>query len=136
MNKKSLLAIERILTYIRELEKITNGKDDNYFYNGFEMPILCDLVDKIESNLNVISINLKRKYNIVKWNIIDSKKENDNGLIILKLGKIWELSSEILKNELYDSLNSILEKELPVYYKKYCNDKHRRMINKQKNDLF
>ena len=132
MNKKSILAIEKIITYIKELELITKGRNDNYFYNSFEMPILCDLVDKIDRNINIISPIIKRKYGNVNWNIIDSRKEIDNGIKILKLVKIWELSNGLLNKELYNNLNCILEIELPVYYTKYCNKQHNRFLEKRK----
>ena len=134
MNKKSILAIEKIITYIKELELITKGRNDNYFYDGFEMPILCDLVDKIDRNINIISPKIKRKYNNVNWNIIDSRKEIDNGIKILKLGKIWELSNGLLNKELYNNLNCILEIELPVYYTKYCNKQHNKFLKKKANN--
>lgn len=134
MNKKSILAIEKIITYIKELELITKGRNDNYFYNSFEMPILCDLVDKIDRNINIISPKIKRKYGNVNWNIIDSRKEIDNGIKILKLGKIWELSNGLLNKELYNNLNHILEIELPVYYTNYCNKQHNIFLKKTKEN--
>lgn len=134
MNKKSILAIEKIITYIKELELITKGRNDNYFYNSFEMPILCDLVDKIDRNINIISPIIKRKYGNVNWNIIDSRKEIDNGIKILKLGKIWELSNGLLNKELYNNLNHILEIELPVYYTNYCNKQHNIFLKKTKEN--
>lgn len=134
MNKKSILAIEKIITYIKELELITKGRNDNYFYNSFEMPILCDLVDKIDRNINIISPKIKRKYGNVNWNIIDSRKETDNGIKILKLGKIWELSNGLLNKELYNNLNHILEIELPVYYTNYCNKQHNIFLKKTKEN--
>ena len=134
MNKKSILAIEKIITYIKELELITKGRNDNYFYNSFEMPILCDLVDKIDRNINIISPIIKRKYGNVNWNIIDSRKEIDNGIKILKLVKIWELSNGLLNKELYNNLNHILEIELPVYYTNYCNKQHNIFLKKTKEN--
>lgn len=134
MNKKSLLAIENIITYITELDIITKGRDDNYFYDSYEMPILCDLVYKIEINLNKISSKIKKKYNNVNWNIIDSLKENDNDYMILKLGKTWKLSNGILKKELYHKLRNILEIELPTYYTKYCNQQHEKTIKNKRDD--
>ena len=50
MDRKSILAIEKIIICITELEVMTKGRDDNYFYNSNEMSILCDLVNKIEKN--------------------------------------------------------------------------------------
>ena len=133
MNKKSILAIERIITYITELEIITKGRDDIYFYNGFEMPILCDLVDKIDKNLSIITPKIKIKYSNIKWNVIDSRKEDDNGFKVLKLRKIWELASGTLKKELYENLNNILKIEIPVYYTKYCNKQHKKAANRKEN---
>ena len=55
MNKKSIIAIEKILNCINELEIMCTGRDDNYFYDSYEMPILCNLVNEVEINLNKIS---------------------------------------------------------------------------------
>ena len=67
MNKKSIIAIEKILNCINELEIMCTGRDDNYFYDSYEMPILCDLVNEVEINLNKVSTKLKRKYKNVNW---------------------------------------------------------------------
>lgn len=130
MDKKSILAIEKIITCINELEIITKGRDDNYFYKGFEMPILCGLVDEIDKNISKINSKIKDKYNNINWNIINSKKDDDLGIMTLKLGKVWELASSILKNELLNQLNKILEIELPIYYTNYCNARHKKAIKK------
>ena len=137
MNKKSILAIENIISYITELKIITKGKDANYFYDGFEMPILCSLVDKIDYNINKINSKIKSKYNDIDWNIIDSKKHDDNGIKTIKLGEIWNLSSRLLENEMLNKLNKILENELPTYYMNYCNSQHKKAIkerNRRKNE--
>lgn len=139
MDKKSILAIEKIISYITELKIVTKGKDANYFFDGFEMPILCSLVDKIDKNINKINSKIKSKYNDVEWNIIDSKKDNDNGIKTLKLGKIWNLSSGLLENEMLNKLKKILENELPIYYMNYCNNQHKKALkerNGRKNELF
>ncbi len=130
MTRKDILLIERIITLINELDIITKGKDDNYFYNGYEMPILCDLVDKVDKSLNKISSKLKLKYNNVNWNIVIDYKEDDDGIMILKIGSIWQLSSGLLKNGLLDSLKKILKEELPLYYKNYCEKKHLEVLKK------
>ena len=44
MNKKDIVAIEKILTCINELDIVCAGRTDEYFYDGYEMNILCDLV--------------------------------------------------------------------------------------------
>lgn len=126
MDKKSILAIEKIITCIIELKIMTKGRDDNYFYNGYEMPILCNLVDEITNNLNKINPKIKCKYNNINWNIMDSKKDKKN-----KLGVIWDLASKTLEYELLDKLNKILEIELPIYYTKYCNYNHNKAIKER-----
>lgn len=128
MNKKSIVAIEKILICINELEIMCNGRDDNYFYDSYEMPILCDLVNEVEINLNKISPKVKKKYDKVNWCVIDSYKEADGEFRILKLGKIWELASNVLKNELKQKLSNILKMELPLYYTNYCNQRHERFL--------
>lgn len=132
MNKTSLLAIEKIISCITELKIITKGKDADYFYNGFEMPILCSLVDEIDKNIQKINSKIKNKYNDINWNIIDSKKYDDNGLKIVKIEEIWNLSNGILKNELLNKLNTVLEKELPIYYMNYCNNQHKKVIKQKR----
>lgn len=111
---------------------MTKGRDDNYFYDGFEMPVLCGLVDKTDENINKINSKIKSKYNNIDWNIIDSKKDDYNGMQSLKLGEIWNLASGVLEDGLLDGLNKILEIELPVYYRNYCNYQHKRLIEKNK----
>lgn len=128
MNKKSIVAIEKVLICINELEIMCNGRGDNYFYNSYEMPILCDLVNEVEINLNKISPKVKKKYDKVNWRVIDSYKEADGEFRILKLGKIWELASNVLKNELKQKLSNILKMELPLYYTNYCNQRHERFL--------
>lgn len=39
MNKQSLVAIERVLTILKELNIITDGKNDDYFFERLEMNI-------------------------------------------------------------------------------------------------
>ena len=132
MDKRSILAIEKIITYITELKIMTKRRNDSYFYDGFEMPILCNLVDEIDKNISKINSKIKDKYNNINWDVINSKKEDDNGIKILKLRKIWDLASGILENELLENLNKILEIELPTYYMNYCNNRHIK-ANKGKN---
>jgi len=132
MNKKSIIAIEKILNYISELEIMCTGRDDNYFYDSYEMPILCDLVNEVEMNINKISTKIKRKYDNVNWNVIDSYKEEDGEFRILKIGKVWELASIVLKKELKKDLSNILKMELPIYYTNYCNQQHERFLKNKK----
>ncbi len=129
MDKRSILAIERIITNILELKIMTSGRNDDYFYDGFEMPILCGLVDEINKNISKINYKIKEKYSNVNWDVINSKKDDDNGL---KLGKIWDLASGILEKELLENLNQILEIELPTYYMDYCYKQHKKAL-KEKN---
>ena len=128
MNRKSIKAIEKILISILELDIITKGRDDNYFYDGYEMPVICDLVHDIEISINNISKKIISKYDYINWKVIESRKENDNGFMVLKLGKTWELADGIIKKELYEKLLNILEIELPVYYTNYCNNKHKQFV--------
>ena len=74
MNKKSLLAVERIITCINELSILTKNKSAEYFYDSFEMIILLDLLHEIEFNLDKISIKIKEKYKNIDWNIIKKRK--------------------------------------------------------------
>lgn len=125
MTKKDIKIIEQIITYLNELAIMTKNRDDHYFYDSYEMPILCELVDKIDKNINEISPKIKQKYAHINWTIIESKKHNDELFgPSLKLGKIWELASGLLKKELLNNLNELLEKELPPYYTNYSNKKH------------
>jgi len=128
MSKKSIIAIESILRCINELNILTKNKDDNYFYDGYEMPILCGLVDNIELNLSRITDKLKKKYSNVNWDVINDLKNYDDGFPSLKIGDVWNLSSNILYNQLYDNLNIILENELPDYYKNYCLKMHSKAV--------
>ena len=124
MNRKSILAIERINNCIIELKIITAGKDFILLDNEFEMPIICGLVNEIDKNIFKINAYIKDKYNNINWNIIESRKENNGEYKALKLGKVWELANGVLYNELYKKLNNVLEAELPTYYKNYCNRRH------------
>lgn len=129
MNKKDIKLIEQIITNINELEIITNNRDDNYFYDSYEMPVLCGLVDGIDDCINKISAKLKTKYNNINWQVIEERKHNDNVFgPSLKLGKTWELASGVLKSELLDGLNNVLKLELPVYYTNYSNKMHERAM--------
>lgn len=77
MNKKSLLAIERIISCINELDILTKNKDAEYFYNSFEMNVLIELIYEIEDNLNKISENLKLKYDNINWQFIEKEHYYD-----------------------------------------------------------
>lgn len=48
----------------------------------------------------------------------------------MKLGKIWILSSGLLKGELLSKLERILSVELPIYYTNYCNKQHEKYLKK------
>lgn len=128
MDKKSILAIEKIITYIMELDIMTKDRDDNYFYNSYEMPIICGLVNDIDINLKKINFKVKEKYNDINWKIFDDYYEKDDGFIVRKLGKIWILANGILKKELYNQLRNILEIEIPIYYTNYCNKQHEKAV--------
>lgn len=44
---------------------MTKDRTDNYFYDSYKMPILCDLVRNIEKNLNNISLKIKKNIRIL-----------------------------------------------------------------------
>ena len=128
MLKKDIKHIERIITNINELAILTKNRDSEYFYNSSEMVILCTLVNEIDDSLIDINEKLKNKYKNINWNIISSQKNNEQSLTV---GKVWELSSHLLKDDIYNELKSLLSKELPIYYKNYCDKKTRQ--EKRKN---
>ena len=39
----------------------------------------------------------------------------------MNLGDIWLLANGIIKDELLDKLNELLEKEIPTYYKNWAD---------------
>ena len=59
MNKNDIRLIEKIISNINELYIMTNGRNDNYFYDSYEMPVLCNLVDGIDDSIKKISDRLK-----------------------------------------------------------------------------
>lgn len=131
MNKKSLLAIERIISCINELTILTKNKKAEYFYDGYEMNALIDLISEIELNLGRISNKIKNKYNKIDWKKIEKEKEcNGMGM---NIGKAWILASQTLKDEFLNDLINILEHEVPDYYKNLCNKKHEEFVRKQKS---
>ena len=106
---------------------MTKDRDDNYFYDGFEMMVLCELVDKIDKNLNMISPKIKEKYHNIDWKVIEKRRHYDELFgPSLKLGETWILASKVLKDELLDNLNKILE--LRAYYTDYCNKMHEKAM--------
>ena len=131
MKKSDIINIEKIISDLNELKIMTNGRDDSYFYNCYEMNILCDLVNDVENKLNRISDNIKNKYSDIYWDIIKDKYNLDGNL---KLGTVWNLSNGILYNKLYNNLMNILEIELPVYYKNYCDRMHKKSIRRRKTN--
>lgn len=128
MKKGDIINIEKIISDLNELKIMTNGRDDSYFYDGYEMNILCSLVNDIEIRINKISDNIKNKYSDIYWDII---KDGYNLEGNLKLGTIWDLSSGILYNKLYNNLMNILNIELPIYYKNYCDRMHKKAVRKR-----
>lgn len=131
MKKSDIINIEKIISDLNELKIMTNGRDDSYFYNGYEMNILCDLVNDVENKLNRISDNIKNKYSDIYWDIIKDKYNLEGNL---KLGTVWNLSNGKLYNKLYNNLMNILEIELPVYYKYYCDRMHKKSIRRRKTN--
>lgn len=136
MNKKSLLAIERIISCINELDILTKNKDADYFYKSFEMNMVLDLIYEIENSLNKISDNIKLKYDNVDWQVVEKAHYYDEVMgSSLKINKAWELANKIIKDKLLNNLNIILEKEIPEYYKNLCNKRHKKFIrDKQKKN--
>jgi len=137
MNKKSIVAIERIISCINELSILTKGRDDNYFYDSFEMIALLDLIYEIDRNINKISPKIKEKYSTIDWNVIENRKHIDEKTgerwNSMNIGKAWELASGVIKDELLDKLNKLLENELPIYYTSYCNKIHENAM-KERNE--
>ena len=133
MNKNSLIAIERIIACINELDILTKGRDAEYFYDSFDMNALCYLVDEIDDNLKNISVSLKEKYNDINWDIIANARKSDDPLgTDLKIGTTWELASHKLKDALLEKLIEILNQELPAYYTDLCNKMHEDFIENDK----
>ena len=127
MNKRTLVAIERIITCINELSIITKNKSVEYFYDSFEMNILLDILQEIELNLDKISIKIKEKYKNIDWDIIKKEKHYDEVFEeSLNLGKAWILASATLKDNLLNKLILLLEDELPSYYKELIKGRVRR----------
>lgn len=132
MNKTSIKAIERIIACLNEIRILTRGRDDKYFYDSYETPVVCDLFNEIDNNMQKISSSIKQKYNNVNWNIIDSCKHYDfEDFQSLKLRDVMSLAFGGLYNELYDSLNTILEENIREYYKKYSLRMHRMSLKKK-----
>lgn len=130
MNKKSLLAVERIITCINELSILTKNKSVEYFYDSFEMIILLDILHEIEFNLDKVSIRIKEKYKDIDWNIIKKEKDYIEGACVgINLGKAWMLVSITLKDELLNKLTFLLEEELPNYYKELSEKRAKRFKN-------
>ena len=61
MKKKDLLAIERIISVINELNILTKGKDSNYFFDSLELNALIDLIYEVDQNINKISFEGTRQ---------------------------------------------------------------------------
>lgn len=120
VDKKSLLAIERIMTICNELHILTTGKDAEYFYDRLEMNILIDLVLEVDSCVREVSDSLKKKYLEVDWNIVDKARYVDEVFgYSMKVSKAWELAS-CLDTVFLNKLQDILEKELESYYHEIC----------------
>lgn len=112
MNKKSLLAIERIIACINELKILTKDKEAEYFFDSLEMNVLIDLVSEIEVNLSKVNRNIKDKYKYINWDIIQKAKKYDEVFgESFNLGEVWELASITLKNELFNDLEMVLTQE-------------------------
>lgn len=121
MNKKSLIAIEKIISNINELKILTNKRDAEYFYNNLEMNILIELIYNIEDNINKINQKIKEKYSHINWTIIKDKMFYDPVFKeSINVGIAWNLANNEIEKSLLEELNKLLENELPDYYHKLC----------------
>lgn len=122
MKKKDLLAIERIISVINELNILTKGKDSNYFFDSLELNALIDLIYEIDQNINKISFDLKEKYSNINWSVVASEKDYDEVMgPSINVGTVWRLASNDLNDALMKKLNELLVKEIPEYYKDLCS---------------
>lgn len=122
MKKKDLLAIERIISVINELNILTKGKDSSYFFDSLEINALLDLIYEVDVNINKISFELKEKYSTINWSVVASEKDYDEVMgPSINLGTVWKLASGGLNDALTDKLNQLLVSEIPDYYKNVCS---------------
>ena len=122
MKKKDLLAIERIINVINELNILTKGKDSNYFFDSLELNTLIDLIYEVDKNINKISFDLKEKYSNINWSVVASEKDYDEVMgPSINIGTVWRLASNDLNDALMKKLNELLVKEIPEYYKNLCS---------------
>lgn len=120
MNKKDLKAIETIIIKLIELNIMTRNKTAEYFYDRLEMNILIAFIEDIDYNLKKISISLKKKYDVIDWEVIEKERDHDEVVgKCMNIGKAWKLAST-LYDQLYDSLIDILNKELDEYTHLLC----------------
>ncbi|MBR1414122.1 MAG: hypothetical protein IJ574_05600 [Bacilli bacterium] len=134
MNKKSLLAIERVITCINELTILTKDKKAEYFFDSWTINALIDLIYEVEDNLDKVSIKIKEKYPDIKWDIINKSKEYDKIFgesTDMNLGKVWLLASESLRKEILYDLEEVLNNELLDYYTELCNNEHEKAIKEK-----
>lgn len=123
MNKKDLKAIEIISLRLFELNIMTRNKTAEYFYDRLEMNILIEFIEDIENNIKKISKQLKDKYNSIDWNIIEKESYYDEVFgKSMKLDKVWKLASTLYE-QLYSSINNILENELEEYCYLLCKER-------------
>lgn len=109
MNKDELI-VKNIINCIKELDLITKDKDENFFYNDTnEFNRIINQIIKVGEYLSEISYETKSKYPNIYWNVIKDKAEDDEKVgHVMNVGNVYDLSSKILKEELYEKLNEIV----------------------------
>ena len=84
------------------------------------MIVLIYLIDQINNSIHKIGPKIKKKYFNIDWEVIEKRKYIDEKTgerwNSMNLGDIWLLANGIIKDELLDKLNELLEKEIPTYY--------------------
>ncbi len=119
MNEQDLKEIENISIKLYELNIMTKNKTAEYFYDRLEMVLLIELMEDIEKSLKKVSKELKKKYSFIDWDVIEKERYYDEVIgKSMKLGKVWKLASTLYE-QLYSSINHILECELEGYFYHY-----------------
>ena len=89
------------------------------------MIVLIYLIDQINNSIHKIGPKIKKKYFNIDWEVIEKRKYIDEKTgerwNSMNLGEIWLLANGIIKDELLDKLNELLEKEIPTYYKNWAD---------------
>lgn len=110
MKEKNIKLIKNINKMILEIHKKLKNINEEEFYDNIELTNMCtDCIFKINDNIKNINQNIKNKYKNINWNVIEENIYNDKVFKdSIKLSKIWNLSNNLLYNELYNQLNIIL----------------------------